>query len=323
MKLTRRAGLFALFGAVLLALPFLLDDFSLKLVTRMLIFGIAAMGVDLLVGFAGLVPLGHAAFLGLGAYAAGILTDAGLESAFVVWPLAILAGALGAALIGALSLRSTGLYFIMITLAFAQMVYYVFQSLKSYGGDDGFALTRNTFAGLIEPYNDRSFYFLTLALTAAVFALLLRVIVSPFGVALRAARDNDARLEAAGLPVFGYRWVAFVASGAICALAGVLLANLTGYITPGYGSWPQSGELLMMVLLGTAGTIWGGILGAIIFIALSEFLSQISVHWMFWLGLLIVLRVLLVAGDMRKVVVSHVRICDALRNLPFWRRERD
>ena len=268
----------------------------------MLIFGIAAMGVDLLVGFAGLVPLGHAAFLGLGAYAAGILTDMGLESAFVVWPLAIMVGALGAAIIGGLSLRSSGLYFIMITLAFAQMIYYVFQSLRAYGGDDGFALTRNTFAGLIDPYDSRAFYFLTLAITLVIFLLLLRVVASPFGVALRAARDNEARLAAVGLPAFGYRLVAFILSGALCAFAGVLLANLTGYITPGYGSWPQSGELLMMVLLGTAGTIWGGLLGAAIFVALSEVLSEVSDHWMFYLGLLIVLRVLLAGGETTKLL---------------------
>ena len=289
-------------AAIFAAAPWALDEFSLNLVTRMLIFGIAAMGVDLLVGFAGLVPLGHAAFLGLGAYAAGILTDAGLESAFIVWPLAIMVGVVGAAIIGGLSLRSSGLYFIMITLAFAQMVYYVFQSLRAYGGDDGFALTRNTFAGLIDPYDSRAFYFLTLAITIIVFALLLRVVASPFGVALRAARDNEARLAAVGLPAFGYRLVAFIISGALCALAGVLLANLTGYITPGYGSWPQSGELLMMVLLGTAGTIWGGLLGAAIFVALSEVLSEVSDHWMFYLGLLIVLRVLLARGEMKKLL---------------------
>ena len=299
--LFRRAAL-AVLAAAFAAAPWALDEFSLNLVTRMLIFGIAAMGVDLLVGFAGLVPLGHAAFLGLGAYAAGILTDMGLESAFVVWPLAIMVGALGAAIIGGLSLRSSGLYFIMITLAFAQMIYYVFQSLRAYGGDDGFALTRNTFAGLIDPYDSRAFYFLTLAITLVIFLLLLRVVASPFGVALRAARDNEARLAAVGQPAFGYRLVAFIISGALCALAGVLLANLTGYITPGYGSWPQSGELLMMVLLGTAGTIWGGLLGAAIFVALSEVLSEVSDHWMFYLGLLIVLRVLLARGEMKKLL---------------------
>ena len=289
-------------AAIFAAAPWALDEFSLNLVTRMLIFGIAAMGVDLLVGFAGLVPLGHAAFLGLGAYAAGILTDMGFESAFIVWPLAIMVGALGAAIIGGLSLRSSGLYFIMITLAFAQMIYYVFQSLRAYGGDDGFALTRNTFAGLIDPYDSRAFYFLTLAITLVIFLLLLRVVASPFGVALRAARDNEARLAAVGLPAFGYRLVAFILSGALCAFAGVLLANLTGYITPGYGSWPQSGELLMMVLLGTAGTIWGGLLGAAIFVALSEVLSEVSDHWMFYLGLLIVLRVLLAGGETTKLL---------------------
>jgi branched-chain amino acid transport system permease protein len=298
----RRIALLVVLTAACLSAPFVLDEFSLKLATRMLIFGIAAMGVDLLVGFAGLVPLGHAAFLGLGAYAAGILTDAGYESAFLVWPLAMVVGALGAALIGALSLRSSGLYFIMITLAFAQMIYYVFQSLRAYGGDDGFALTRNTFGGLFEPYDSASFYFLTLAITIVVFVALTRMVASPFGVALRAARDNDQRLAAVGLPAFGYRLVAFVISGALCALAGVLLANLTGYITPGYGSWPQSGELLMMVLLGTAGTIWGGILGAVIFVALSEVLSEVSVHWMFYLGLLIVLRVLLAGKETRALL---------------------
>ena len=302
---------FVVIAAALVSLPWFLDDFTLKLVTRMLIFGLAAMGVDLLVGFGGMVPLGHACFMGLGAYTAGIMTQAGYGSAFAVWPAAIVICTLTAVVIGSLSLRSSGLYFIMITLAFSQMIYYVFQSLSSYGGDDGFPITRNTFAGLLDPDDNKSFYLLTLLIVGLIGILLRLVVVSQFGVVLRAARDNQGRLAALGLPSFGYRLVAFAASGAIGGLAGAMLANLTGYITPSYADWQQSGEMLVMVLLGAPGTIWGALLGAGILLGLQEFLSDVSEHWMFYLGFLIVLRVLFFRGALTQILkalgATHVR----------------
>ena len=282
----------ALAGAALLALPFLADEFWLRFATRILIFGLAALAVDLLLGFAGLVSFGHAAYLGIGAYVAGVLTNAGFESAFLVWPLAALAAGLAALVFGALSLRSSGLYFIMITLAFAQMVYYGLQSLRMLGGDDGFAMTRNTFGGWIDPYDGRAFYAVTLGVVVGVTALLRVVVRSEFGAVLRGSRDNLLRLHALGVPSFPYRLAAFVASGAIAGLAGALLANVAGYITPQLAAWQVSGELLVMVLLGGAGTLTGALVGAAVLLGLSEILSEMTAHWSFYLGILIVLRAL-------------------------------
>jgi branched-chain amino acid transport system permease protein len=278
--------------AALVAVPFLADEFWLRLATKILIFGLAALAVDLLLGYAGLVSFGHAAYLGIGAYVAGILTQAGHESAFLVWPLASLAAAVAALVFGALSLRSTGLYFIMITLAFAQMVFYGLQSLRAYGGDDGFAMTRNSFGGLVDPYDGPAFYFIVLAIVLAVLVACKIVVRSEFGAVLRGARDNVLRLHAIGVPSFPSRLVAFVASGAITGLAGAMLANLNGYIVPSLASWQVSGELLVIVLLGGAGTLVGALVGAAALLGLSELLSELTPHWSFYLGLLIVLRTL-------------------------------
>lgn len=279
-------------AALLVSAPLFLDDFLLKFLTRILIFGLAALAVDLVLGYAGLVSLGHAAFLGIGAYVAGILTQAGWESAFLVWPVAALAAGACALVIGALSLRSSGLYFIMITLAFAQMVYYAMQSLSAYGGDDGFAMSRNTFGNLIQPYDDVSFYYVTLAIVAAIAGLVRFIAHSQFGTILQASRDNDLRLAALGVNSFGYRLIAFAISGVIAGLAGALLANLTGYIVPTLASWQLSGELLVMVLMGASGIIAGPFIGAAALLGLSEVLSEMTTHWMFYLGILIVMRAL-------------------------------
>jgi branched-chain amino acid transport system permease protein len=278
--------------AVGLAVPLVAGEFATKFVTRILIYGLAAVSLDLLLGYAGLVSFGHAAFVAIGAYVTGILTNAGYESAFVVWPSAMLAASAAALVIGALSLRSSGLYFIMITLAFAQMVFYALQSLRAYGGDDGFATSRNTLAGLLDPYDAATFYYVVLALAIAITGLLALATRAEFGVALRAARDDALRLQSLGLAPFPYRLLAFTASGGIAGLAGALTANLTGYIVPSLASWQLSGELLVMVPLGGAGTLVGGFVGAALFLGLAEVLSDLTDHWMFYLGILIVLRVL-------------------------------
>lgn len=291
LRLPSRLVVLVVFGAVALCVcPLVLDDFLLKFLTRVLIYGLAALAVDLVLGHAGLVSLGHAAFVGIGAYVAGILSDQGWESAFIAWPAAALAAGLAAAVIGALSLRSSGLYFIMITLAFAQMVFYALQSLRAYGGDDGFAMTRNTFGGFVDLYGNVGFYYVTLAIVAGVAALVRMLVNSQFGLILQASRDNEKRVLALGVQPFGYRLVAFGISGAIAGLAGALLANLTGYIVPTMASWEFSGELLVMILLGASGAIAGPFIGALAFLGLSELLSDVTEHWMFWLGILIVLR---------------------------------
>jgi branched-chain amino acid transport system permease protein len=285
-----------LLGA-LAALPPVLQvigqEFYTVVAVRMLIFGIAAASLNLILGFGGLVSFGHAAYVGLGAYTVGILMDAGVTSAWVAWPAAMAVSALAAAVIGAVSLRTRGVHFIMITLAFAQMFYFLAVSLKAYGGDDGLPLAqRSLIAAGLDLKDDATFYWVTLALFAAVMAGLQRLVNSPFGWLLQGARENETRVAAAGGRVFAIRWQAFVLAGAIAGLAGALLANLNGLVTPHLMHWSQSGQLMVMVILGGAGALWGGPLGALALLLLEELLSGFTLHWQLGLGALLLLVVL-------------------------------
>lgn len=288
--------LVALLAALALAVPLLGDTFYTKFATRIAIYGMAALSVDILLGYAGLVSFGHAAFFGVGAYATGMLINAGVVSGFVVLPVAVIAAALTALLIGAMSLRTSGLYFIMITLAFAQMLYYVAQSLRAYGGTDGFALDgRMTLAGIVDVKDATSFYYLCLASLALVVFLCARFLRAEFGVVLRGSRDNAVRIEAIGFPSYRYKLVAFVISGGIAGLAGALVANLNLYVAPpGMLNWEVSGELLVMVIFGAAGTLMGPIVGAAVFLFFADILADLTEHWMILFGPILLLRVLLV-----------------------------
>tara|TARA_R110002072_G_scaffold202352_1_gene360133 strand:+ start:40 stop:972 length:933 start_codon:yes stop_codon:yes gene_type:complete len=283
-------------AAIALVVPLFGDTFYTKFATRILIFGMAALAVDILLGYAGLVSLGHAAFFGIGAYATGMLINAGVVTGFLVLPAAVLAATVAALVIGALSLRTTGLYFIMITLAFAQMVYYVAQSLRAYGGDDGFALDgRATLGGAVDVNDPASFYYLCLGLLAIILFLCARFLRAEFGVVLRGSRDNAVRIEAVGFPSYRYKLAAFGISGSIAGLAGALMANLNQYVAPpGMLTWEISGELLVMVIFGAAGTLMGPIVGAAVFLFFAEILSELTEHWMIVFGPILVLRVLLV-----------------------------
>lgn len=290
----RRSWLLWLFLALLVLLPLSGELYYVKLVTRMLIFAIAALSLDLLVGYLGLVSFGHAAFMAVGAYAVGILADQGYASAWVTWPLAMLLGGLFALVIGIVSLRCSGLYFIFITLAFSQMVFYGAQSLRAYGGDDGFALPlSSSLGGDVDMSNPLVLFYVTLAILMAVLYICHRIVQSPFGRVAVASRDNETRLASIGVDAYSYKLVLFVISGTIAALSGVLMANLTSYITPSYVSWLMSGELLIMVILGSVGTLVGPILGAAVYVGFEHILSDITEHWMLIFGPLIVIRVLL------------------------------
>jgi len=282
--------------ALLAALPPLLTaiglEFYVGVASRVLIFAIAASSLNLILGFGGLVSFGHAAFVGLGAYTVGILMDAGVASAFVAWPAAMLVSGLAAALIGAVSLRTRGVYFIMITLAFAQMFYYLMVSLKAYGGEDGLPLpARSALAGF-DLKDDANFYWVALALFAAVMLGLQRLVNSPFGWLLQGAKENETRIGATGGRVFALQWQAFVLAGAIAGLAGALLANLNGLVTPHLMHWSQSGQLMVMVIIGGAGALWGGTLGAAVLLLLEELLSGYTLHWQMALGLVLLAVVL-------------------------------
>ncbi len=247
------------------------NSFLLTLFTRILILALAATSLNLIMGYGGMVSFGHAAYLGIGGYVVGILAYEGISSGFVQWPLAILISALFALGIGALSLRTRGVYFIMITLAFAQMVYYVAVALSRYGADDGLTISRRSqFAGLLELSNRTVFYYVCLALLLGAIYLIWRLVNSRFGMVIRGARSNERRMRSIGFPTFRYRLVCFVIAGALCGLAGALLANFTNFISPAMMHWTRSGDLIVMVVLGGMGSVFGPTIGAVALLVLEE-----------------------------------------------------
>jgi branched-chain amino acid transport system permease protein len=277
-KLIVLASVLVLFPLVMQAMDAL---FYVSLASRILIYAIAATGLNLALGYGGMVSFGHAAFFGAGAYVVGILAVEGVRSAWLAWPAGIAGAAAAAALIGALSLRTRGVYFIMITLAFAQMIYYVFVSLKSYGGDDGLPMPgRSTVGGEVSLANDVVWYYVVLALLALVLYLLHRLARSRFGRVIEAIRDNEARAEAIGFPVYRYKLLCFVISGAAAGLAGVLIANQSSYVGPSVLHWIQSGTLMIMVILGGIGRLWGGVIGAVVLLALEHLITDYRIDWL-------------------------------------------
>jgi branched-chain amino acid transport system permease protein len=275
----------------LLALPSVLTHFDqafyIGFATRVLIFALAASSLNLVIGFGGLFSLGHAAFFGAGAYIAAICLQAGISEALLAFPLAMLASGLFALLVGAISLRTRGVYFIMSTLAFAQMAYYLFISARAWGGDDGLALAqRMSFAGF-SLATDSALFYATLAALTATMLFLGRLANARFGRVIQAIRDNETRMEALGYPVFRYRLLCFALGGALAGLAGALLANLTGLASPNLLQWMQSGTLLVMVIIGGVGYLYGGVVGAVILLVLEEVLVGFTEHWHLALGLLL------------------------------------
>jgi branched-chain amino acid transport system permease protein len=232
-------------------------------------------------GFGGMVSFGHAAFVGTGAYVASILIAEGIPSAWVGWPAAIVAAALLAWVIGAICLRTRGVYFIMITLAFAQMMFYLVNSMKAYGGDEGLTLPRRAAIGLgLDLGDERVFYYTVLLILALVLGGLHRLVNSRFGRVVAAVRENEARAAALGYPVYSYRLACFVIAGALGGLAGALLASHGKYVNPNVLHWLQSGTLMVMVVLGGVGRLWGGVVGA----ALLLLEHAIADHPLAWLA---------------------------------------
>ena len=294
----------------LIALPFLANTvgeaFYIALATRILIFALAATSLNLILGFGGMVSFGHAAFLGVGAYTVVILSQMGLVDAWVVWPTAMGVAGLFAFLIGAVSLRTQGVYFIMITLAFAQMMYYLVVSFKAYGGDDGMSLPERSRIGFLDLSNDTHFYYATLLACVAVLILIARVLNARFGHVLQAIRENEVRMQSLGYAVFRYKLCAFVMSGALAGLAGALLANQSGFVSPAMMQWSQSGMLMMMVILGGVGHLYGGVWGAIVFLLLEETLSHFTIYWQLGLGALLLMVVLIVPNGLTSAL-THLR----------------
>jgi branched-chain amino acid transport system permease protein len=283
------------------------ETFYIGFFSRILIYALAAVSLDLILGFGGMVSFGHAAYVGAGAYIVGILSYhsvegsafmnwpfvvAGTENALILWPAAILTSAVLALLIGAISLRTSGVYFIMITLAFAQMMYFFFTSLEKYGGDDGLSMFARNQAGGLDLGNDATFYYLCLGLLISFIILSHRLVNSRFGMVIRGGKENETRMRALGFETYRYKLICFVIAGAGAGLSGALIANQTEFVSPSLMHWSVSGEILVMVILGGVGTILGPVFGAAALLLLEEVLSYYTEHWMLVLGPILIFVVL-------------------------------
>jgi branched-chain amino acid transport system permease protein len=298
-----RPGVACVLLAAFASLPLLAlaigEPFLLVIAARIMIFAIAALSLDLVLGYGAMVSFGHAAFVGLGAYAVGIAAAHGLSEFTAQAALAVAVSGLFALVTGAISLRTRGVYFIMITLAFGQMAFFFMVSLSAYGGDDGLTLPeRSTLFGLPVLGNNVAFYYLCFAILAGFFLFARAMIGARFGRVLRGIRDNPDRMRAIGFAPFPYQLAAYCIAGAMAGVAGTLLANQAEFISPAYMSWQRSGELIVMVVLGGMGSLTGPMLGATAFILLEEALARLSDHWKFALGFCLILVVLFTRGGL-------------------------
>lgn len=312
--LTRESTVNLSLAALLLAAPIVANSlgqpFYVTLATRIAILALAALGLNLALGLGGLVSFGHAAFFGIGGYAAGILASHGFsgESMIfglsgtvqmqVIWIVAACASGLVAILIGLISLRTTGVYFIMITLAFAQMIYYFAISWPAYGGEDGLSiLVRNQFPG-INTMKPLSFFLVSYVVLIAAIGLFALIRASRFGTALQAARQNETRVATVGIHPYRIRLVGFVISAMITALAGALYADLNRFVSPSMLSWHMSGELIVLIILGGTGRLFGPLAGAALFVAFEFALGGLTERWQFFLGLILLGVVLFARGGL-------------------------
>ena len=280
-------GLVPVYAAVFDA-PYYVTLFS-----RIIILALAALSLAPILSYGGMVSFGHALYLGIGAYAVGMLAHHGVTSGWIHLAAAIGVSALVAAVTGAICLRTTGLGFIMITLAFAQMFYFLMVSLKYYGGDDGLSIQdRSDFRPLLNLDSGVVLYYVAFARPAVVLYALYRLVNSHFGMVLRGCKSNERRIKALGIPTLRYKLTAYVLSAILCGVAGVLLANLTRFASPEYMSWIRSGDLILMIVVGGVNSLMGGVVGAIVLLLLEEVLSSWTTHWMAILGPLIIVMVL-------------------------------
>ena len=289
MSPLRRRVALALLALVLLALPPAMQalgaGYYVSTAGKIVVFAIAATSLNLVLGYGGMVSFGHAAFFGLGAYATGVLVSEGVLNAGAHLLATVALTAFAALVIGAVSLRTRGVYFIMITLAFGQMLFYLANSIKGYGGDEGLNIRARSLVGFGLDLKDApTFYYVALAVLAATLLALDAFVRSRFGRAIVAIRDDDTRAEALGFATYRMRLVVFVAAGAVAGIAGALSVNQQGYVSPNLLHWTQSGTLMVMVILGGVASLWGGVLGAAVLVILQEALSAYTTHWEFWTG---------------------------------------
>jgi len=288
-------AIIALLASILVAVPAYAamadDPYVLTLASRILVFALAAVGLNIALGYGGMVSMGHSMYLGLGAYMVVLLHGVGIDSGWLQLLAIGVAVAAVAVAVGWVALRTQGIAFIMITLAFAQLFYYLFVSLKAYGGDEGMRLEQLSSFGALTG-NRTALYYALLACLGVVAYATHRLVGSRFGLVLRASRINERRVKAVGTAPLPYRLAAYVLSALVCGVAGFFLVNLTGFVSPAYLEWTVSGELIVMAVLGGVGTIVGPILGAAGLLLVEEGLKGLTEHWPMILGPLIVLLVL-------------------------------
>lgn len=290
--------LFAVLGLLPLAARFGASGYILALMSRTMILALAAMSLDLLIGCGAMISFGHAAFIGIGAYSVGILSSHGIDDAFIQLAAALVVAALFALITSAISLRTRGVYFIMITLAFGQMLFFLFTSLAAYGGDDGLSLSRSRIFGQPLLKNDLVLYYVAFVALLGFYLMLRALIGARFGRVLRGIKDNPVRMQAIGFAPYRYQLTAYVIAGMIAAVAGFLLANLSEFVSPAYVSWQRSGDLIFMIVLGGLGSLHGAILGAAVFTLLAEFLSELTEYWGMIFGPVLILVVLFARGGL-------------------------
>ncbi|MES2258094.1 MAG: branched-chain amino acid ABC transporter permease [Pseudomonadota bacterium] len=293
------------------------QPFYVTLVSRILIFALAATGLNLVMGYGAMVSLGHALYIGIGAYAVGMLSTYGVTSGWIQLGAALAVGTLVATLVGLVCLRTTGVGYIMITLAFAQMFYFLVVSLRKFGGDDGLPLAgRSDFSGLNLDDNVVLYYviFGVLALTLFCFN---RLVQSRFGMVLRGAKSNARRMGALGFPLLRYRLTAYIISALVCVVAGLLLANLTKFVSPSYMQWGVSGDLIVIIVLGGLGTLMGPVVGAVVLLALEEILSSLPFalpwgldevvrsHWLGVIGIFVIVVTLTLKQGLYGAVMAR------------------
>ncbi len=301
-------ALLAVVLAVLALFPLVGATFYTELVTKMMILAIFALSLDLLVGYTGLVSFGHAAFYGVGAYVLGLLTPKyEAASLWTTLPAAVAAAGLAALAVGIFVVRVKGIYFIMVTLAFAQMFYFVFHDTKFGRGSDGISMNFKPAAAiagatLIDLSNSTVVYYFVLVALVLVFLFLRMLLASPFGRALQGIRSNEHRMRSLGFPVYRYKLASFALAGALAGLAGYLSAMQFGFVNPELLSWHQSGNVLLMLILGGLGSLYGAIVGAFAFVALQEVYSALTTHWQLLLGATIIALVIFLPGGLASVV---------------------
>lgn len=295
------------------------DPSLIGLAIRITIYAIAAASLNLILGYGGMISFGHAAYFGIGGYVVGILYHhfvdgdpflgfiPGSNQFLITVPAAIVISGIFALVLGALSLRTSGVPFIMITLAFAQMLFFLFLSLKAYGGDDGLIVRRRNLLFDLNMADDTTFYYLTIGIAVIYFIGFARLVRSPFGMLLGGIRQNERRMAAIGVSTYQYKLTAFVIAGMGAGLAGALMANYSKFVSPDMLHWTKSGDLMIMIIIGGTGTLLGPVLGAAVLIGLETFLTSWTEHWKFFLGPILIVIVLFSSGGLMSLFTGWSR----------------